>query len=185
MWVIFPTLQRSADSRMVSVLPEGGEARTAAMMKHTLCGGNWCKPALIAMLSLSAAACAMHWPWKRPPPPPPVPVHQVMIEADAAVSSAPIVQYWDRNTLQLDLSAASGEGGATVTPIKALGWPVRMEFRVQPGSIGRLEVVGAQRVVFSVPREGGPLLLALAPGAYRADTEQITLRWSAADDSAH
>ena len=62
---------------------------------------------------------------------------------------------------------------------------MRLEFRVQPGSFGRLEVVGAQRVVFAVPAQGAPLLLKLAPGAYRADTAQITLRWSAADDSAH
>jgi hypothetical protein len=154
------------------------------MMKHMLCSRTWRNIALIATLSLSVPACAMHWPWKRRPLPPPQPVHQVTIVPDAAVAAATIVQYWDRNTLQLDLTAASAEGGATVTPIKALGWPVRLEFRVQPGSIGRLEVQGAQRVVYAVPAQGAPLLLKLAPGAYHADTEQITLRWSVADDSA-
>jgi hypothetical protein len=169
---------------MVSVLPEGGEAQTAIMMKHTLDSRTCRGLALIAMLSLSVSACAMHWPWKRRPIPPPQPVHQVTIVADAAVAPTTIMQYWDRNTLQLDLTAASGEGGATVAPIKALGWPVRLEFRVRPGSIGRLEVLGAQRVVFAVPAQGAPLLLKLAPGAYYADTQQIIIRWSAADDSA-
>jgi hypothetical protein len=141
--------------------------------------------ALIAALSLMLAGCAMHWPWKRRPVPPPQPVQQVSIVSDASGPATTILQYWDRNTLLLDLSGAAGEGGASITPIKALGWPIRLEFRVRPGSIGRLEVVGAQRVLFAVPAQGEPLLLKLAPSAYRADTREITLRWSAAEDSAH
>jgi len=146
---------------------------------------SWRNIALIAALSLALSACAMHWPWKRRPVPPPQPVQQVSIVSDAAGPATTILQYWDRNTLLLDLSGAAGEGGANITPIKALGWPIRLEFRVRPSSIGRLEVVGAQRVVFAVPAQGAPLLLKLAPSAYRADTPQITLRWSAAEDSAH
>ena len=140
---------------------------------------------LIMAASLLLSACAMHWPWKRRPVPPPQPVQQVSIAGDAAGAAVTIPQYWDRNTLLLDLSGVSGEGGANVTPIKALGWPIRLEFRVRPGSIGRLEVLGAQRVVYAVPAQGEPLLLKLAPSAYHADTPQITLRWSAAADSAH
>ena len=151
-------------------------------MNHMRCGRSCRNLALIATLGLSVSACAMHWPWKRQPVPPPQPVHQVTIVPDAPTA---IAQYWDRNTLLLDLTGARGEGSATVTPIKALGWPVRLEFRVQPGSIGRLEVVGAQRVVFAVPSQGAPLLLQLAPSAYHTDTGQITLRWSVAADSAH
>jgi hypothetical protein len=141
--------------------------------------------ALVAALSLVLSACAMHWPWKRRPVPPPQPVQQVSIASDAAGAVVTIPQYWDRNTLLLDLSAVNGEGGANITPIKALGWPIRLEFRVRPGSIGRLEVLGAQRVLYAVPAQGEPLLLKLAPSAYHADTPQITLRWSAAADSAH
>jgi hypothetical protein len=169
---------------MVSVLPESGEARTATMMHDMRCGRTCATLALIAILLLNLSACAMHWPWKRRPAPPPQPVQQVTIVPDVPAAT-PILQYWDRNTLLLDLTAAHGDGGATVTPIKALGWPVRLEFRVQPGSIGRLEVVGAQRVLYAVPSQGAALLLRLAPSAYRTDTGQITLRWSAADDSAH
>jgi hypothetical protein len=154
-------------------------------MNHMLCGRSCSNLALIATLALSVSACAMHWPWKRQPVPPPQPVHQVTIVPDAPDAATAIAQYWDRNTLLLDLTGARGEGSATVTPIKALGWPVRLEFRVQPGSIGRLEVVGAQRVVFAVPSQGAPLLLQLAPSAYHTDTGQITLRWSVAADSAH
>jgi hypothetical protein len=141
--------------------------------------------ALIAMLALSLSACAMRWPWKRHPPPPPQPAHQVTIVPDAGVAATAIAQYWDRNTLLLDLTAAGGQGSASLTPIEALGWPIRLEFRVQPGNFSRLEVVGAQRVIFAVPLQGAPVLLRLAPSAYHTDTGQITLRWSAADDSAH
>ena len=154
------------------------------MMHDMRCGRTCGKLALSAILLMSLSACAMHWPWKRGPAPPPQPVQQVTIVPDMPAAT-PILQYWDRNTLLLDLTAAHDEGGATVTPIKALGWPVRLEFRVQPGSIGRLEVVGAQRVLYAVPSQGAVLLLRLAPSAYHTDTAQITLRWNAADDSAH
>ena len=141
--------------------------------------------ALIAALSLNLSACAPHWPWKRRPPPPPQPVHELTIAPDTAGALAAITQFWDRNTLLLDLTAVGAEGGAVLTPIAASGWPVRLEFRVQPGNFARLEVLGAQRVVFAVPSQGAPLLLRLAPGVYHADTGQITVRWSAADDSVH
>jgi hypothetical protein len=139
---------------------------------------------LIVLLGLTVSACALHWPWKRRPAPPPQPVQALTIVPDAPLAATAILQYWDRNTLLLDLSAVGAEGGATLTPIKALGWPVRLEFRVQPGSFGQLTVVGAQRVVYSVSPQGAPLLLRLAPSALHPDTGQVTLRWSAADGSA-
>ena len=96
-----------------------------------------------------------------------------------------ISQYWERNTLRFDLTALSGEGQATLSQIKSVGWPIRLEFLVRPGSFGQLEVVGAQRVVFEIPTQGQNTVLKLAPGVYSPDTESLTLRWSAADDSAH
>jgi hypothetical protein len=155
------------------------------MMQDRLRGSSCRNIALVTALSLVLSACAMHWPWKRRPAPPPQPVQQVNIVSDASGPAATVLQYWDRNTLLLDLSGVGGEGGANITPIKALGWPIRLEFRVRPGTIGRLEVLGAQRVIFAVPAQGEPLLLKLTPKAYQADTAQITLRWSAAEDSAH
>jgi len=155
------------------------------MMQDRLCSTSWRSVALVTAMSLMLSACALHWPWKRRPVPPPQPVQQLSIVADAAGPAATILQYWDRNALLLDLTGVGGEGGAIVTPIKALGWPIRLEFRVRPGSMARLEVLAAQRVIYAVPAHGEPVLLKLAPGAYRADTAQITLRWSAAEDSAH
>jgi hypothetical protein len=155
------------------------------MKQDRLCSRGWRGIALASALSLMLSACALHWPWKRRPVPPPQPVQQLSIVADAAGPAATILQYWDRNALLLDLTGVGGEGGAIVTPIKALGWPIRLEFRVRPGSMARLEVLAAQRVIYAVPAQGAPVVLKLAPSAYRADTAQITLRWSAAGDSAH
>jgi hypothetical protein len=140
---------------------------------------------VVVTLSLSVSACALHWPWKRRPPPPPQPVQQLTIVPQAPVPATAILQFWDRNALLLDLTAVGAEGGAILTPIKALGWPVRLEFRVRPGAFGLLTVIGAQRVIFQVPSQGAPLLLRLPPSAVHADTGQISLQWSAADDSAH
>jgi hypothetical protein len=115
------------------------------------------------------SACAIHWPWKHKPKPAPQPVHYVTVVPDAA----PISEYWDRNTLQFDLTALSGEGSATLSQIKSVGWPVRLEFLVRPGSFGQLEVVGAQRVVYEVPTQGAAnLIFKLASGVYPADTQK-------------
>jgi hypothetical protein len=136
---------------------------------------------LVTALCMSLSACAMHWPWKRPAKPPPPAVHYVTVVSDAGAIS----EYWDRNTLQFDLTALSGEGQATLSQIKSVGWPIRLEFLVRPGSFGQLEVRGTQRVLFEIPPQGQNLNLKLAPGTYAPDTESLTLRWSAAGDSAH
>jgi hypothetical protein len=136
---------------------------------------------LLAAPCLILSACALHWPWQRHPKPPPQAVHYVTVASDGGTIS----EYWDRNTLQFDLSALSGEGRATLSQIKSVGWPIRLEFLVRPGSFGQLEVLATQRVVFEIPPQGKNLILKLAPGVYAPDTESITLRWSAAGDLAH
>jgi hypothetical protein len=134
----------------------------------------------IAGLCLALSACALHWPpWKHRPQPPPPPVTYVTVVSQ----SGAITQYWDRNTLQLDLTALSGEGSASVSQIKSVGWPIRLEVLVRPGSFARLEVVGAQRDVFEVPPQGANLVFKLVPDLYPSSTDTINLRWSAADGS--
>jgi hypothetical protein len=154
-----------------------------ATLDHTP-GKTGFRGVLLVTLCVTLAACATswHWPWHHKPKPPPQPIHDVTVQSDNAAS---IFQYWDRNTLQFDLTALSGEGTATVTPVKSVGWPVRIEFLVRPGSVGRLEVTAAQRVVFEVPPQGKNVVMKLAPGAYTPQTQSIILRWSAAGDSGH
>jgi hypothetical protein len=138
----------------------------------------------LAALLCSLGGCALHWPWHRRPPPKPEPLHVLTVAPAAGADTvSSIAQVWDRNTLQLDLTAAGAQGAATLTP-PAKGWPVRLEFRVQPGGLAKLQVRGAQEQTFVVPAQGAPLLLKLSPSVYDAATERITLQWSAADDSA-
>jgi len=129
---------------------------------------------------------AMHWPWHRHPHASgPQPVQELSIQMQSAAGAKAIPQYWDRNTLLLDLTGVSGEGSALLAPRPGTAWPARLEFRVQSGSFANLEVNGAERVLFTVPAQGTPTLLKLDPGVYLATTAAITVRWRAADDLPH
>jgi hypothetical protein len=135
---------------------------------------------VVAVLALSAAACGhvprAHWPWHRQSPAAPAPVHELDVSGAAG---AAFPQYWMRNTLLLDLSAASGSGSITLRPASAYGWPVRLAFRVTPGAIGVLEVRAAQRTSLPIAGAGGrPVDLELAPGVYTPQTEQMTVSWA-------
>ena len=99
------------------------------------------RTAAVALLLLSAGCShlsPLHSPWHHPPPAAPAPVHEVDITGAAGADAFP--QYWKRNTLLLDLSAASGSGSITVKPVQGTGWPVRIALRVTPGAIGVLEM---------------------------------------------
>src|SRR5256884_423366 len=91
---------------------------------------------------------SMHWPWHPPPPPPAPPVHELDISAGAgagasvgsggsgAASAYP--QYWNRNTLVVDLAAASGSGSITLKPAARSAWPVRLALPGTPRPGGLL-----------------------------------------------
>jgi hypothetical protein len=145
-----------------------------------------------AVVLLSAGGCghlpamhwpSIHWPWHHRPPPAPAPVHELDISAGAGASVASDAagaypQYWNRNTLVVDLSAASGSGGVMLKPAAGSAWPVRLAFRVTPGSIGLLSVRGDQRLVIPVtPAAGKPIELELAPHMYTSKTAQILVSW--------
>jgi hypothetical protein len=131
---------------------------------------------------------AMHWPhwslpWQRHPAPAAAPVHELDIRAgagapDGAGAASAFPQYWKRNTLVVDLAAASGTGDITLQPAVGTSWPVRLALRVTPGSIGILSVHGDQRLVIPVtPAAGRPVDLELASGVYGPKTEAISVSW--------
>ncbi len=143
-----------------------------------------------AALMLLAGGCghlpAMHWPhwpWHHKAPPAAAPVHELDISAGAAASGASdaagaFPQYWKRNTLVVDLTAASGSGGITLKPAAGSAWPVRLAFRVTPGSIGLLSVRADQRLVIPItPAAGKPIELELAPRTYTSKTPQMQVSW--------
>jgi hypothetical protein len=137
-----------------------------------------CAAALV--LAVAVAGCSSLkalWPWHHgasAPPPPPPPAHAV--EITGAAGSFP--QYWQRNTLVVDLSAASGSGSITLRPAEGVSWPLRLAFRVTPGSIGALEVHAAQRMMLPITTAGGkPVYLELTPGVYTPATPEMTVAW--------
>jgi hypothetical protein len=139
------------------------------------------RAAALAWLAGAAAACS-HMPWHHRPPPAPVPVHELDISvgvgAAPSANSASFPQYWQRNTLLVDLSAARGSGSLVLKPAAGAAWPVRLAFRVTAGSIGVLEVRGAQDLTLPITASGSrPVDLELTPGVYRPDTPELTVSW--------
>jgi hypothetical protein len=121
-----------------------------------------------------------YWPFGHRAAPAPQPVEELVVQAVPG-SAAEFLQFWERNTLVVDMRSASGTGSATLTPRAHTLWPVRLAFRVLPGRIGQLEVRGAERTVFNVAASGAaPVDLRLGPNAYTARTSAITVAWGPA-----
>jgi hypothetical protein len=139
--------------------------------------------------SLGLAGCASvskHLPWgHKGPPVPEVSTALTVAGPDGASLSWP--QVWQRNDVVLDMAGVAATGSAVVMPRSGLAWPVRMALRVAPGTIGAIEVRGAQRLVIPVPVPAtgtGTVDLELPPGVYLAATKQITLNWGAVNAPA-
>ena len=135
-------------------------------------------------MTVTVAGCShfsgVRWPWQHKPPPPPQEVHELVITADGGATAA-FPQYWKRNTLLVDLQAASGSGSIVLKRREGASWPVRLAFRVRPGGIGFLEVRAEQRLLIPVNSGGTkPVDLELVPGVYTPKTAQLTVRWEPA-----
>lgn len=147
----------------------------AALLLATLAG---CSHLHVPHPNLHAARL---WPFHHKAAAAPAAVNELVAEAAEGVSTVSMGQYWDRNTLLVDLTAASGEGRVRLRPAAGASWPVRLGFRVQSGSVARLEVEGAQRVTYLVPATGGQVVLKLDPGVYTARTAALTVAWHPAE----
>jgi len=134
---------------------------------------------IIATCSLLLAACSTPkiWPFYKKPKPAPEVVHELdLVNADGTPAS--FAQYWKRNTLVIDLSGASGTGTVAARLPGEATWPVRVALRVQPGSIEQLEIIGEERNVLAVTRDGSaPLDVEFAPSIYRPNTGTIYINW--------
>ena len=130
--------------------------------------------ALAVVMGVLGAGCShfsgVHWPWSHKPQAAPTLVVELSVTT-ASGAPASIPQYWKRNTLLIDLHDASAEGRIVVKPRAGGQWPVRIAFRVTPGSIGILEVRGEERVVMPVAAQAGtqPIDLELVPGCLHRD----------------
>ncbi len=153
------------------------------MLENRLLARAAAPVALAVALSLSGCSHlhfpSMHWPWHHKPAPPPPEVHE-LVETSESGAAQSFPQYWERNTLVVDLQGASGSGSVVLTPREGTTWPVRIAFKVMPGSIGELEIRAAQRTVLPITPAGTkPVYLELSPGIYVPKTPKITASWGA------
>ena len=135
--------------------------------------------ALIASLALLGACSHVQqlWPWHHAPAAPEPTVNELVVIAGEGVTAPALVQTWDRNALRVALNGIAGEGELRLRPAQGHGWPIRLEFAVQPGSFAHLEVRGEQRVVMSVPATGAVTVLPVPQGLYAPATTELTLRY--------
>jgi len=105
-------------------------------------------------------------------------VSELLEMAEDGTRTYAFPQYWKRNTLVLDLQGAASAGKLVLKPREGAGWPMRLAFRVRPGTLGLIEVRAEQRMLIPVTREGSKAVdIELLPGVYTAKTEQLTLLW--------
>lgn len=137
---------------------------------------------LVLACSLALSACAMPkiWPFYKKPPPAAEVVNEVdLVNADGSAAAYP--QYWQRNTLVIDLSGVGGTGAVTARLREESTWPVRVAVRVRPGSVQQVEIQGEERNVLPVSPEGSdPIDLQLAPSVYTPGTAAIYISWGPA-----
>ncbi len=130
-----------------------------------------------AATAVLLAGCGM-LPWGKQAPQSPVPVQELVELAADGTPTHAFNQYWKRNTLVLDMQGAATQGSIVLKRRDGAKWPVRLAFRVTPGSVGLLEVRGDQRMLIPVTREGTQAVdLELVPGVYTPSTQQITVMW--------
>jgi hypothetical protein len=138
-----------------------------------------------AIVLLAAASvlggCATvksHWPFGRSRAAAPEPVHELAVKVRD--DQMPIVlQFWERNTLVLDLQSVPSAGSVTLSREEGHHWPARLALRMPPARFEAVEVRGAQRVVLPVSAGTGAVTAELPPGAYNEGTASLTLSWGA------
>jgi hypothetical protein len=139
------------------------------------------------LLTMSAACSHLpqpHWPWKAKQAPPPQEVHELVVTAPQG-SSVTVQQYWQGNTLIVDLRSAGSAGSVSLTPREHTLWPARIGFRVMPGQFATLEVRAHQRVVLPITSVGTqPVDLELAPGVYLTKSPEIAVLWGSGSQSS-
>jgi hypothetical protein len=96
-----------------------------------------------------------------------------------ATGAAPaVLQFWERNTLVVDLQNVAGAGQAVLVRRAGNSWPARIAVRMAPQRFETLEVRGAQRLVLPVAAEGtGAVTAELPPGIHDQDTAALTISW--------
>ena len=118
-----------------------------------------------------------HLPWHHAPAAPELAVNEMVVETPEGAVAPTLPQTWDRNTLRIALNSLAGEGEIRLRPVQGHGWPIRMEFAVQPGTFAHLELRAEQRVILAVPASGAVTVLPVPQGVYAPGTTELTLHY--------
>jgi hypothetical protein len=140
---------------------------------------------LLAAALLASGGCATvksHWPFGKAKMPAPEAVQELRVEAASAESAPVVLQFWERNTLVLDLTNVAGAGQLQLIRDPGRAWPAQVALRMLPGRFEAVEVRGAQRIVVPVSAGPGAVTALLPAGAYDTSTTGLALRWGAKAD---
>jgi hypothetical protein len=116
-------------------------------------------------------------------PPDPVAVRELDVQAGGNASITLVPQFWERNTLVVDLQGVPPAGELRLRPRDGGAWPVRLAFRAAPGRFAVVEVQGAQRELLTVSGErgAGVVTMPLAPSVHAGTTQELRVRWGPAE----
>jgi hypothetical protein len=149
--------------------------RVKPMHRNRISGG-WL---LAALLLTSCAAVKAHLPFGKARVPAPEAVSELELRAGTE-AAPPILQFWERNTLVVDLQNVAAAGRVVLARRSGAGWPARIAVRMAPQRFEVVEVRGAQRLVLPVAASGsGAVTVELPPGIYDPATATLTISWGA------
>jgi hypothetical protein len=133
-----------------------------------------------ALLLSGCAAIKSHWPFARSAKPGPQPVSELELKLPDQGTAPVVLQFWERNTLIVDLQNVATTGQVVLARSADKRWPARIAVRMAPQRFEVLEVRGAQRVVLPVASAAGSAVTAeLPPGTYDQGTAALTISWGA------
>jgi hypothetical protein len=137
--------------------------------------------ACIGLAGLSGCASMRSlWPWGAQQAKAPEAVHELVVTVPADMAVPVVLQFWERNTLVVDLQGVSTSGQIRLSRKEGNAWPVRVAFRMTSTRYQQLEVRGEQRIVLVVAGEDGAAATAeLPPGILGPDTAALTVSWGA------
>jgi uncharacterized protein (UPF0548 family) len=138
----------------------------------------------VAVSALLLAGCSTLrglWPFGHGQKATAQPVTELLVELPEGGPVPVVLQYWERDTLVLDLTNVAGTGRVTLRRQAEHSWPARLALRMAPRRFEMAEVRGATRVALPVSAAAGPpVTVELPPELYAADTPQLRLSWGAA-----
>ena len=136
--------------------------------------------AALLVALLGCASLQSKWPFADKPVEAPQPVRELAVQVPADAAMPVVLQYWERNTLVIDLQGVPGKGSLSLSPEAGHAWPARLAFRMAPARFQQLDVRGDQRVLLAVAAGADATTAELPAGVYAATTTRLDLSWGAA-----